>query len=182
MKKSFFAMVSFVWLVFHGVFAYEPNADEDSIFESGGLDCVKYSTYHNPIDGMAYTADWKTYSSESEVKNANERVVTDEIRLLSPEDEFEKNTTAEELVAFIDFIDKALEISVENSKDSGSIILQVTINHRMPPKYQIAYEGSLEQEILQKFYDEISKLSLQTKVGSVVFQLAYTVNDIKDMP
>jgi hypothetical protein len=133
--------------------------------------------YVNPVDGKTYIADWKTYHPEGGVKDQKGRVVNKGVRLLSSQNDFEKNVTVEELAKLIGYIQLALTKEAESYKESGEILLQIELSNTNNPSFKMFYQGELKQELLQKFYDSLSVIEFKTKVSVVNLQVYFSVKN-----
>jgi hypothetical protein len=75
------------------------------------------TTYHNPVDGQAYTGSWKTYAPAAPAPQSDSHVRTDRIVLLrepAPND-----LTADAFGAYIKQIHQALETLVPVQNPAG---------------------------------------------------------------
>jgi hypothetical protein len=133
--------------------------------------------YANPVDGKIYVADWKTYQPEAGVKPQSGRIKNAGVRLLSTQAEFEKNTTAEELVKLIGFIQEALTKESEGRKESGEILLQIELRKQEQPNFKMSYQGELTEEHLQRFYDALKAIEYTTKESAVTLQVHFIIID-----
>jgi len=133
--------------------------------------------YVNPIDGKVYVADWKTYKPEGGVKPQDGRVINAGVKLLSSQEDFEKNTTAEELAKLIGFIQEALEKESSGNRGSGEILLQIEIRNQEEPDFKMSYQGELTEVYLQRFYEALNTIKYRTKVSSVTLQVHFVVKN-----
>lgn len=133
--------------------------------------------YSNPIDGKTYVADWKTYQPDGGVKPQDGRVINAGVRLLSTQADFEKNTTAEDLVKLIGFIQEILTKESQGYKGSGEILLQIELRKEDNPKFEMSYQGELTEDYLQRFYDALESIEYKTQQSSVTLQVHFVVKN-----
>jgi hypothetical protein len=136
------------------------------------------ATYANPVDGKTYTADWKTYVPKSGVAEQTGRVVNSGVRLLSSQADFERNTTAQELAKLISYIQELLSRDAEGFREGGEILLDVSLSKDAKPQFKMSYQGDLQKEFLQRFYDSLSDIDLQTKQSTVALQVHFVVKSV----
>jgi hypothetical protein len=79
--------------------------------------------YANPVDRKVYVADWKTYQSNGNTKEHVDRVINSGVRLLSTQQDFDKNTTPNELAKLLGFIQEVLTKESEKYNEGGEIRL-----------------------------------------------------------
>lgn len=131
--------------------------------------------YQNPVDGKVYVSNWKTYKPASNNAETVSRVKNSGVRLLSLEEEFEKNTSATELARIIGYAQESLEYASKGRPESGEILLQVTLSKEELPELKFSFRGNLTEKVLQSFKDRCSEINLKTKVSSVSFQVHFVV-------
>ena len=135
------------------------------------LSCFGLEEYVNPVDGKTYVADWKTYTPKGKIVKKEGRVKNGGIRLLNTQDEFEVNTTVDDLVKMIGYIEDSLRDVVGTTDGIGEIYLQISLNHDKNPEFKMSYSGELSKLILQKFYDRLGHIDVISKKETVKLQI-----------
>lgn len=140
------------------------------------------STYENPVDGKEYTAEWRTYEPDTPKNDLDARVSIENVVLLTSQQDLEKRVAVESLANYFEqFEADLLELATDYS-DHGRVLLQVEIGQEATPVYQLAYEGSISTDLLQAYYEKITKNTDAPKVhGPVSFQLVLIVRDHSDL-
>jgi len=136
---------------------------------------IAQEAYHNPVDGKVYVSNWKAYKPASNSEQAVSRIKNAGVRLLSLEEDFEKNTSTSELAKIIGFAQESLAHVSKGHPESGEILLQVTLNKNKSPGFEFSYQGDLTDNVLQSFKDRCNEINLKTKVSSVSFQVHFIV-------
>ncbi len=133
--------------------------------------------YKNPVDGKTYvTEEWKTYHPKNPHKKTEKRVMNSGIRLLTTEDEIDRNLTVDQLAGYIKAIEEQANITIKGIESSGIVLLQASLNPGAVAEYQMSFQGDLSQEYLQKFYDALQKLNFpKVRVSNVSFQVEFIV-------
>jgi hypothetical protein len=138
---------------------------------------ISQGAYKNPVDGKIYIADWKTYQPKGDGVAHKGRVMNAGVRLLNSQDDFEQNTTAQELAKLIGYIQENLTKQAEISSEGGEVLLQITLSKETRPQFKMSFQGSLKQELLQRFYDSLSAIDLKTKKDTVTLQVHFVVKN-----
>ena len=131
--------------------------------------------YVNPVDKLTYptSGEFKTYQP-AKPREQTGRVVTDQIILLTGEDDIKDRTTVEDLTAFLKKAEAEADRELERNKLPAVVLLQFNC---LPGRCElkIASQGNAEQAILQRVYDSVSRLSPLKVSGDVRFQLQLRV-------
>jgi len=147
-----------------------------------GAQGFSYDEYHNPVDRKTnITDEWKTAYPEKPAPKKAQRVEGTDIRLLTPENEIAKNISVETLVSFIKEMGSRANSLFADSTSDGEILLQVTLQPKpkKPAMYQMAFQGNIKQDELQKFYDILEKINPpEVKISEVSFQVHYIVHKV----
>jgi len=133
-------------------------------------------TYHNPVDHGTYVAPggWKTYTPDGGVKPSHEKVSLENVRFLQSEAEIGARTSAAELAAFIELAHKAAS-DVFNSYDKAVVLLvQFTCTPTACPP-RLASQGDPPSQLLQAYYDRLTRLQPLRVSGEVKFQFTLNV-------
>jgi|GEM_PF-3071486 len=133
--------------------------------------------YVNPIDGKKYIADWKTYKPQNKSEKPKGRVENAGIVLLSTQEDIGRNASVKDIVKLINFAKEQLTIAIEPTKETGAVLLQISLNKDKKPKFDISHQGSITQDTLQRFYNSLGTIDLTTKEKTVTLQVAFKVND-----
>src|SRR5262249_51015190 len=83
--------------------------------------------FHNPVDNKTYVAQggWKSYKpDEPRPDDPNSKVKTDQIRLLTSQDDIAARTTVKELASFIKEAERLAEESFRNSEKQFRLMVQ----------------------------------------------------------
>jgi len=134
--------------------------------------------YYNPVDKKAYVAQsgWKTYEPETPKPAVpGQKVKSNNIRLLTSEEEIAARTTVPELVAYIQEADR---IGIETLGKSNSPFRLTVQFHCKPIGHEIkmAHVGEAPKESLEKLYDALlAAPKLPVKDGEVAFQLEFVI-------
>jgi len=135
------------------------------------------SVYENPIDGRGYVAEWKMYLPEGGEIDQSERVVqTNNIRLLSTQQDFSENLSVEVLAEFIKATQNNIEQSITTPTERFELLIETVISKEKEPQFQIASQGKVAEQQLQKIYDGLKKMNgLRSKSTDLKYQVYYTV-------
>jgi hypothetical protein len=137
------------------------------------------NAYHNPVDQKTYVAQggWKT--CQPEVPRPDElgkKVKTEQVRLLTSQDDLGARTTVKELVEFI----KQAERLSEESLGKGGSQFKLLVQFKCTPgghEVSLAHDGSATPELLQRLYDELGAAKkLSVRSGEVSFQIEMSVS------
>ena len=141
------------------------------------------STYENPVDGKEYTTEWETYEPELPKDDLDSRVSIENVVLLTLQEDLAKRVSVESLSTYIEQLETYLLELATDSNDHGKVWLQVEIEQEKPPAYQLAYDGSVSEELLQAYYNRISgNENVPAVLGPVSFQLVMVVRDRSALP
>jgi len=136
------------------------------------------TTYENPEDGNEYTAEWETYEPETPRDDPDSRVSIETVVLLTSQDDLAKRVSVESLGTYIEQLEADLLELATISSDHGRVWLQVDIEKDEPPVHQLAYDGSISTELLQAYFEKISKSENGLAVfGPVSLELVMVVRD-----
>lgn len=138
---------------------------------------VAGDAYRNPVDGKTYIADWKTYTPEGGIRNQSARVTNAGIRLLNTQEDFERNTSAPELVKLVGFIHETLAQYAQQYDEGGEILLHITLNQEGKPQFKMSFQGNLRQAFLEQFYKSLSVIEFHTKKETVTLQVHFVVKN-----
>lgn len=119
---------------------------------------------------------WKTYHPQGGIKKDSGRVQIELVRLISTEEEFGRNYTAQDLAAVVRTIQKTVTEEFGGTPSEGALIVQATVRKEAPPKFVIMQQGDIDQDVLQRIYDRLSQMEIRAKVSDVSFQIQMTVN------
>jgi hypothetical protein len=107
---------------------------------------------------------------------SHQNVFLDGIQLITPEEIFNKNTTAADLANFTEQIDKkAQQVFAENNAEF-KLLVQVTIYPTEHFDIKIATQGQVDNSKLSKLQAEIQSITpIYAKTDNLVLQIVYTV-------
>jgi hypothetical protein len=133
-------------------------------------------TFHNPVDHHDYVAPggWENYSPEGGVKSSTDKVALESVRLLQSQDEIGVRTSAEELSAFIKLAQSVAAEVFARYEKPATLMIQFTCS---PGKHvvQLAAQGDPPQDLLQAYYDGLTKVKPLNVSAEVKFQFTLTV-------
>ena len=134
------------------------------------------TAYPNPVDGRTYVAPggWKTYEPKGGVKPSDKKVSLDGIRLLQSQDEIAARTTVEKLAAFIESARAAGDDVFSSYGKPAALLVQFTSapgHHTV----EIASQGEIPRELLQRYYDKLETLRPLDTTGQVRFQFGIRI-------
>ena len=135
------------------------------------------NTYHNPVDGKAYTADWQDYKPRQMApKDIFARVSLENVRLLAEQEMFNRNISVGDLSAFIKKTQTAIENSVSNRTQGCELLVQTTLKPGGKPTFEMSSQGDPSEEYLQAIYDGLQNLpDIRTKIDAVKFQAQFSI-------
>ena len=133
--------------------------------------------YRNPVDGVVYVAELKTYVPANGVDNKKGRVVNSGIRLLNSQSDFEANTTAKELAKLIGYIHEVLAQHAAQHKETGEILVQIELAKSGKPKFKMSFQGNVQRELLEKFYKSLGSIEFNTRQSTVSLQAHFVLKD-----
>lgn len=135
--------------------------------------------YHNPVDGKTYAADWESYEPKTPVAKQTGRVINSGVRLLSSQEDIDKNSTVDELANMINAIEDSLLKSTEKFQMSGDIsgevLVQVALHKSSNPDYKMSYHGNVPEQLLYEFSKSLSEIILFSKETTITFQIHFTL-------
>lgn len=136
-------------------------------------------TFHNPVDNKTYVAPggWKLHKPDvPRPDEPGKKVKTDQIRLLTSQNEIAARTTVKELAAFIKEAERLADESFGKAGKGFRLMVQfncVPTGH----KIKLALQGDAAPELLQNYQDGLTAAKkLSVKDGEVAFQLELSVN------
>lgn len=136
--------------------------------------------YQNPIDGKTYTANggWQNYSPQNpQPADPNAKVKLEGVRLLNDQDTIAANLSTEDLSSYVKAVTTALEPVALEAKTPFQVMLQFELKPSEKATIQIASQGEVTDEILQKVYDaSLSVTAPQPSAQPVSFQATVSVN------
>lgn len=146
-------------------------------------DSINRSEPPGPKNEKATTAlAMKTYYPQGGIKKDTGRVQTENIRLISAEQEFAKNYTPQDLAAIIQAIQKVAIEEFHGVPSEGAIVLQVNLQKEAFPKIDILQQDDINQDALQRIYTRLSRMEIKTKKSDVSFHIEMKIcrlaNDI----
>jgi hypothetical protein len=134
--------------------------------------------FHNPVDNKTYVAPggWKSYKpAVPRPDEPGKKVKTDQVRLLTSQDEIAARTTVKELTSFIKEAERLAEESLENSETPFRLMVQFNCKpdgHNV----KLAHQGDAKQELLQRYHDGLTAAKkLPVRDGEVAFQLEMSI-------
>ncbi len=120
--------------------------------------------------------EFKRYEPENPVQQKTENVYIQEVVLLNTEEEIQKTgITVEDISQFSQVSLKHLQTICHDSQSHGSILLQIQIFSHQNPEIQLAMQENIDDDVLQNFYDFLSKQMLNTKQGNMSWQIIFKV-------
>jgi len=144
--------------------------------------CVEWhdAVYVNPVDQKTYVAPggWETYQPGSRpvADQKGKKVRTEQIRLLTAQDDIATRTTVEDLVAFCKEVERRAELSLSKSEREFKVLIQFQCTPA-GHKFQMAHQGDASQELLQGLHDSLVKMpKLSVRQADVTFQVEVTVS------
>jgi hypothetical protein len=132
--------------------------------------------YHNPIDDKTYVAPGgsNTYQPADGINRTLDKVSLASVRLLQSEEEIDSRTSVQELATFINLAHKAAaEIFASYTKPAVLLVQFTCVPEKCPAS--IAYQGQPPRELLQAYYDRLTRLQPVRVTGEVKFQLTLKV-------
>ncbi len=134
-------------------------------------------TFKDPVDGTEYHADWKTYQPKDGIKERADRAVQiGSARLLSTQEEFEKNLSVKTLADFMKATHANIEFSIGIPSSNFELLVNTTLSKDHDPAFEIASQGEVANELLQKIHDGLSKMKgLKTKSDTIKYQTHYII-------
>ena len=134
--------------------------------------------FHNPVDNKTYVAPggWKSYKPDvPRPDEPSKKVKTDQVRLLTSQDEIAARTTVKELASFIKEAERLAEESFGNSEKHFRLMVQFNCKPD-GHKVKLAHQGDATQDLLQRYHDGLTAAKkLPVKGGEVAFQLEMSV-------
>ena len=133
-------------------------------------------TYKDPIDGREYRAEWRTYQPKDGVKESDGPVNLLSSRLLSTQQEFDNNVSLETLSEFMKATQANIEKHIGTPSTEFELLINTTLFLDKDPEFEIASQGEVTKEQLQKIHDGLAKMKgLKTKSGALKYQAHYKV-------
>lgn len=134
------------------------------------------STYQNPVDGKAYTADWKTYKPQhGEALPENPKVQVAGVRLLNRQDEFAQYTSVDDLVAYLKQVNHIASTVFADSGIKAEVMAQFESS---PGKtaLKLASQGGVPDKLMQAFYEQVNALPpLRVSSSILQYQVEYHI-------
>ena len=167
-------------IVFALVFAFLFGCADRSAENSKGNPVKSDEAFHNPVDNKTYVAPggWKSYQPENpRTDEPGKKVKTEQIRLLTSQDDIAARTTVKELASFIQVAERLADESF--GKSAKKFQLMVRFNC-MPAGHNVkmAHKGDdAPLELLQRFHDGLmAAKKLSVNQGEVAFQIELSIN------
>src|SRR5262245_35499758 len=137
------------------------------------------TTYHKPIDKKDYEANWQTYTADPPGTPAPKgKVEMGPVRLLSEQQLFERNSSAEKLVSFIKAMMDRVSAAVPKTVHGSELLVQVTLTARARPKIEMASKGGPPKKLLEAISDSLAKApDLRSKKDPLLFQVEFIIHD-----
>lgn len=136
--------------------------------------------YQNPVDGKTYTANggWQDYSPQNpQPAGPNARVKLGDVRLLTDQTTIAANISSEDLSNYIKAVVSALEPVAEETQTPFQVMLQFELKPAEKVSIQIASQGEVGNEILQKIYDtSLNVAAPQPSAQPIIFQATISIN------
>ncbi len=145
----------------------------------------KKGTYYNPIENTTYetSGEFKTYQNGEEINSVSKgqkETKLETLILLSSEEEFEKNSSLEDLTSIINKTNFIFEDLFKNSDKSGKIMIQFELKKKKN-EIQFAVRDDLDLEIMKEFEKRVNNEKYpNSKKDPVKLQLIYKVNSYND--
>jgi len=136
------------------------------------------STYQNPVEGISYTAKWKSYSpANGSTAKTIGPITVKSIRLLSTQAEFADNISANELSEFIKATQNNIAKSVGQPTDSYELLIDTILTKNKEPRFEIASKGKVSDEQLQKIYDGLKEMTgFKSKSAELKYEIYLEIN------
>jgi len=132
--------------------------------------------YQNPVDGKTYVAPggWNTYKPQRRAKPIVGRVSLAGIRLLQSQAEIGARASPEDLSDFITRAHQAASEVFASYDKPATLLVQFTCRPNTCSA-QIASQGDPPRDLLQAFYDRLTRLQPLKASGEVKFQFTLKV-------
>lgn len=135
--------------------------------------------YQNPVDGKTYVADggWKDYEPQNpQSANPDAKVILEGIRLLTDQQVIAANLTSEKLGDYVKAMTAAIEPVVQEAATPFQVMMQFKLKPNEKATVQIASQGEVGDDILQKVYDaSVGVEAPQPTQQPVTFQATYSI-------
>lgn len=128
--------------------------------------------YYNPVDNRTYvtSGEFKKYTPDKPRDTTGQRVVTNNIRLLTGDQELRERVSVEDLAAYIKAIEAKAYPILGKSKTPAVVLIQFNCAPKSL-EVGIASQGDPQKAILQELYDAMKSLPPLKTQGEVIFQL-----------
>lgn len=137
--------------------------------------------YQNPVDGQTYVAKggWQDYQPQNpQPADPAQKVALDHIRLLTDQDTVSANLSTEQLSGYIKEVTAAIVSATNDITTPFQLMLQFELKPAEKVGLQIANQGDVNDNTLQKVYDNCLALGApQPTSQAVAFQAMFKVNN-----
>ncbi|MEY8688749.1 MAG: hypothetical protein AB9M53_02560 [Leptothrix sp. (in: b-proteobacteria)] len=137
---------------------------------------VHAGTYKDPVGGAEYRAEWRTYQPKDGVKERAGFVQVASIRLLSTQEEFEKNVSVQSLSEFMEATQANIALSVGAPLTEFQLLVNTTLSKDADPTFEFASQGEVTKAQLQKIHEGLLRMKgFNTKSTTLKYQVHYII-------
>ena len=122
-------------------------------------------------------ADGETlYVPEGGVKQSKGKVDVEHVRLMDPQDVFERNTSAEKMAVLIKDIEAIVTRAVPKDAAAFELLVKATLSAKERPKIDLSSNGKAPDSILQGIYDALEKTAdIRSKTDTLRLETHFVI-------
>lgn len=126
------------------------------------------AAYINPLDGETYSAVWQKHSPTAE----GERISVAGVRLLSSQQDFDKNVAPKKLEELNEAIKSNVKFVVGQPAETFDILMEITLSPRQNPKIAMASRGKVPSGTLEEVHKALVSIpDLRSRLQTLRYQI-----------
>jgi hypothetical protein len=139
-------------------------------------ECVAQEKYENPVDKQTYVAPggFKTYEPSVPASTQGQRVVTDQVILLTSQQDMSERVTVPDLAAYVKAVEQVAFKELAKSQSPIVVLAQFNCSPGSC-ELKLASQGEADHAVLQRFYEMASHVTPPKLSGEVKFQVQFRV-------
>lgn len=132
------------------------------------------TNYQSPVDGKSYRSEWRTYQPTTNTPPS--RVQKQVVHMLSTQDEFSRNIDVSELADFIRKTEEAVDSFLVATNGQFELVVQTKLTKDKKPFFDVASQGDVSQDVLQKIYDAFARLpDYRSRKDDLKYEVQFTI-------
>lgn len=104
-------------------------------------------------------AQEKVYTPKGGARPSTGKVSITRVRLVEPQEIFDRNTSAQKLAALVKDVEKNVTKAIPADAPAFELLVTATISSGEKPKFELASRGEASEQILQSIHDALHKVA-----------------------